>query len=98
MKTAIIAFAVLTATTAAAQTPAVCADRASIADRLRAKYGETVHGIGVTDGQRVVEVWASDATGTWTIVVTLPDGSSCLIAAGEDWEAVEETAALGPSL
>jgi hypothetical protein len=31
-------------------------------------------------------VFASEASGTWTITVTLPDGRTCLIASGRDWE------------
>jgi hypothetical protein len=73
------------AQTVAAQT-GVCADRAKIVDRLQSKYGESRQGVGVAQGQRVMEIWASEASGSWTIVMTLPDGSSCLIAAGEDWE------------
>jgi hypothetical protein len=68
---------------------AICGERASIIERLRTKYGETPRGAGVFQGQRVVEVWASDASGSWTIVVTLPNGSTCLMASGEDWEAIE---------
>ncbi len=74
----------------AAQTVAdqtgVCADGAKVVDCLRSKCGERRRGVGVAEGQRVMEVWASEASGSWTIVMTLPDGSSCLIAAGEDWE------------
>jgi hypothetical protein len=84
-----VALGVLAAGTApqpvAAQT-GVCADRAKIVDRLQSKYGESRQGVGVAQGQRVMEIWASEASGSWTIVMTLPDGSSCLIAAGEDWE------------
>ena len=38
----------------------------------------------------VMEVFASDDTGTWTITVTLPNGLTCLIAAGESFEVLAE--------
>ncbi|MFT6774577.1 MAG: hypothetical protein ACJA1L_002290, partial [Paracoccaceae bacterium] len=82
---------------AAAPTPAAaegdqCGARDRIVERLRSKYGESQRGAGILQGQRVVEVWASDDSGSWTIVVTLPDGSTCLLAAGEDWTPVEAPA------
>ena len=40
------------------------------------------------DGPSVVEVFASDVTGTWTITQTLPGGRTCVIAAGRAVEAV----------
>jgi hypothetical protein len=38
-----------------------------------------------------MEIYASDETGTWTILVTLPSGQACLIAAGESFENLNET-------
>jgi hypothetical protein len=34
----------------------------------------------------LVEVFASNDGTSWTIVVTRPDGWSCIVAVGEDWE------------
>jgi hypothetical protein len=30
-------------------------------------------------------VFASDAGDTWTVVMTSPKGSSCIVADGDDW-------------
>ena len=38
----------------------------------------------------VVEVFASDETGTWTITVTTPNGMTCLVASGQSFEALAE--------
>ncbi len=38
----------------------------------------------------VMEVFASSATGTWTITVTSPSGVTCLIASGQSFEALHE--------
>jgi hypothetical protein len=35
---------------------------------------------------RIIEVFASDETGSWTITITSPDGTTCLVAAGQFWE------------
>ncbi|MEI4472483.1 hypothetical protein V8J39_14435 [Frigidibacter sp. MR17.24] len=63
-----------------------CAQRASVVDRLEKTYGETRRGIGLAgDAKGVIEVFASDETGTWTITMTLPSGLACLLASGQNW-------------
>jgi hypothetical protein len=68
---------------------ALCTDRSVIVARLAELYGESPQAIGLADGGRLVEVFASPETGTWTITVTAPSGITCLIAAGEHFERVE---------
>jgi len=41
----------------------------------------------VTQPGQVLELFAS-SSGSWTMVVTTPNGTSCLIAAGENWDVV----------
>lgn len=67
-----------------------CAPRAAVVAQLERKYGETRRGAGLQNRGAVTEVFASATTGTWTIIVTRPDGLSCAVAAGEAW--LEETA------
>lgn len=69
---------------------AQCGERAKVATHLAEKFGETRHGMGIAANNTVMEVWASDATGTWTITVTMPDGMTCLVASGEGFEATVE--------
>ena len=68
-----------------------CADRNEVIDKLHKKYGETRQSIGINRTSGVVETYASHETGTWTILLTLPNGQTCMIAAGENYEVVEET-------
>jgi hypothetical protein len=63
-----------------------CAPRALVVERLAERYGETLVSMGMHSNSGLLEVYASEATGTWTILVTSPDGAACLIAAGEMWE------------
>lgn len=65
---------------------AACAERASVVQRLADIYGETLQGMGLNQNNTVLEVYASEETGTWTILVTRPDGIACLIAAGTMWD------------
>ncbi len=70
--------------------PRNCAPRADVVQRLTDSYGETRKGIGIARQGAVMEVFASDDTGTWTITVTLPNGVTCLIASGQSFETLAE--------
>ena len=71
---------------AEAEEPRPCAERAEVVERLAERFGETLRSVGLHGGDAVVEVYSSEATGTWTILMTRPDGITCLLAAGERWE------------
>lgn len=68
---------------AAAQAPQ-CGARAAVLDRLSDKYGEQPVSIGVTATGSLLEVLASPE-GSWTIVVTVPNGPTCLVSSGDGW-------------
>ncbi len=63
-----------------------CGDRDTIVNRLSERYGESRSGGGLTHTNGMLEIYTSEETGTWTILITLPSGQSCLVAAGEFWE------------
>lgn len=67
-------------------TPAVCAQHETIVERLNQEYSETPVGTGLASAGFLVEVFASPG-GTWTIVITQPGGTACLVASGNYWEA-----------
>lgn len=69
-----------------------CAQRDQILDRLTSKYGESRQSIGLAPNTGVVEVFASTETGTWTILMTTPNGVTCLIASGQAFETLAEMA------
>ena len=68
--------------------PGQCAPRDVVVARLEEVYGETRRTVGRAEGRAMVELFASDATGTWTMTVTQPGGLTCLIASGRDYEAL----------
>ena len=70
-----------------------CGQREQVVDRLATKYGESRQSIGMAPQGRVVEVFASTETGTWTITVTMPNGITCLVASGQSYEPVEGSVA-----
>ncbi len=64
-----------------------CAPRDKVVSRLAEKFGETQLGAGLSAGG-VVELWASKAGG-WTLLLSLPDGRSCLMSGGEAWQVLD---------
>lgn len=67
-----------------------CAAREAVVERLAGRFGETRQSIGLGSGNQVMEVFANSETGSWTTTVTLPSGMTCLIAAGEGFENLNE--------
>jgi len=89
--TMMIGFGLCIAATATMAQNMRCADRGEVIEKLQKKYGETRQSIGINRSSGVVETYASQETGTWTILLTLPNGQACMIAAGENYEVVAET-------
>ena len=88
-----VLIAVSIATPAFAQT--ACADRTAITQQLETVHKETQKAVGLSSGGGVIEVFAS-ATGTWTVLMTFPNGKTCIVAAGEAWEHLP-TKVVGPT-
>ena len=88
--TAAAALYITTVTEAAAQNARNCGPRESVVDRLAEGYGESRQSMGLGANNSVVEVFASDETGTWTITVTSPNGVTCLVASGQSFETLAE--------
>jgi len=78
----------LTVNASQAQGTSRCAPRDLIIDRLTEQYSETQRSIGLAANSTIVEQYGSDNTGTWSIVVTNPNGMSCLVAAGNAFEQI----------
>ncbi len=69
-----------------------CDQRDSVLQVLQQKYNEGPVALGVTHNGGLVEVLATEDGTTWSIIVTTPQGMSCLVAAGEGWRAMEQVA------
>ncbi len=52
---------------------------------LAKTYNEVVISMGLASTGNVLEVLSSDS-GSWSILITAPNGRSCLIASGQAWE------------
>lgn len=75
-----------------------CTQRPNIVGHLAKKFSETPVAIGLSSNGGIIEVFSSEKSGSWTIIITMPDGNSCLMAAGENWERIQTVAKLGPDV
>jgi len=67
-----------------------CANHDTVVARLAETYGETRQSMGLGRNNTVIEVFASDETGSWTITVTNVNGVTCLVSSGQAYEALTE--------
>ncbi len=75
-----------------------CNPRTDVLGHLAKKYGEAPGAIGVTNKGGLVEVLTTGDGNTWTIIVSQPNGTSCMVAAGEGWRTKDyDDARLAPS-
>ena len=78
------AAAVVTALALPATAQTMCGERNKFLKHLSSGYSEAPVAMGLVSNGSILEVLASK-DGTWTIIVTRPDGRSCVVAAGESW-------------
>ena len=90
MRLSLVLLALLSPSAALAQSPKACAPRTEIVDRLSSAYHEGPVAVGVATNGGILEVLSTDSGSTWTIIVTMPDGVSCLLATGESWRTILE--------
>lgn len=67
-----------------------CGSRTSVLETLASKYGETRRGIGLAANNGVMEIFSSAQTGSWTITITMANGTTCLVASGQNYEQVAD--------
>ncbi len=75
----------LVSSVAMAQVP--CGQRDKFVEWLAADYKEAAIASGVSSQGGLIEVLSTHDGDTWTLIVTSPDGNSCLIASGQGWRA-----------
>ena len=78
-----------------AQQQPPCANRTEFLNHLSSNYKEAPVAMGLTANGGLLEVVASE-DGSWTIIVTMPNGMSCGVASGMSWENTAEAVINGP--
>ena len=66
-----------------------CAPRSDVVGRLIGSYSERQVFLGMAQNGGVVELYVAPNGAAWTIVISLPNGMTCLVAAGNGYEIVQ---------
>ena len=53
--------------------------------------------MGLANNGGVIEILSSKTGNSWTIILTMPNGTTCMIAAGENWESLPHLIQAGPA-
>ena len=81
-----IATAAFLAPSIAAASPLLCGERSDVLTKLAVDFRERPASVALTNDGQLLEVLKSDSKLTWTILITNPNGVTCLVAAGESWQ------------
>jgi hypothetical protein len=88
-KTAIIAGTALVATIlsgVASAAPMQCGPRNDVLARLADSRHEQPSSVALTNDGQLLEVLKSDSDLAWTMLITSPQGLSCIVAEGDGWQ------------
>jgi hypothetical protein len=72
---------------AADQAPTACGPHPDVIKALGDRFHETQSATALTSAGTLLEVLTANDGSTWTIIVSRPDGLSCVVAAGQNWQA-----------
>jgi hypothetical protein len=61
-----------------------CDARDVMTNALMNDYAEQPAGLGVTNTGAVIELWKAEGGSSWALLLTMPDGHSCIVVAGSD--------------
>jgi hypothetical protein len=73
-----------------------CLSYDTMSELLAREYTETPVAAGLAQTGKLLQVFAAKDGSSWTVVLTRPDGMSCIVAAGRHWQA--ETPKDGPQV
>ena len=92
---ALISAAVLCAA-APASARSICAPHDKMVEMLDKQFSEQPTAIGIAGNGQLLEVFTAPDGSTWTIVMTTPQGVSCVVSDGRNWD-TRQRVAMGPS-
>ncbi len=82
----LIAASVLFLSASSANAEQFCAPRDTAVLQLEKQFGEMVSGRGLAaNGKRMIELFVSEK-GSWTVLISDPNGRSCVMSSGENWQ------------
>ncbi len=75
----------------------LCLPHGDMSKRLGDGYAEKTVALGLASNGGVVELFSSNKGASWTITITMPNGTTCPVLSGEGWESLPQVA-LGPQV
>ena len=75
--------------------PHTCLPHDSADAKLRSEFGEKVLGRGISKDGTLLEIFMAQKDGTFTVIKTTPDGTSCVVDFGEDWQTLNQLESVG---
>jgi len=66
-----------------------CDDSTRMTSMMTDVLGAERQGMGLRDPDTMLEVWVTQRSGEWMIVQSYANGTSCIVAMGEHWEAMQ---------
>lgn len=62
-----------------------CVARDDMVRQLESKYKERPNATGLSSNGYLLELFMTDTGSTWSIIISFPNGQSCIVDAGEHW-------------
>jgi len=60
---------------------------------LAEEFNQTPWGVGIAKtGKGLMQLYVTGSGETWTLVLSTPNGMSCVVAAGESWQELAKPA------
>lgn len=69
-----------------AQTALSCQSREKLVQTLETRYNESLDSVGLQGSELLLEIWSARETGSFTVLITKPNGISCVVASGNNWQ------------
>ncbi len=79
------AFALLLHTAATVKAQPVCMPHDEFRVELQRNFLEAPVAIAIANNGALIELYAKRDKSSWTLVMTRPGGTSCVLVAGEEW-------------
>jgi hypothetical protein len=70
----------------------ICGPREALVAALTDHFDEKQESVGLSGNGLLTELFTS-TSGSWTILLSSPQGSSCIIATGDSWQRTGEPGA-----
>jgi len=98
LRLAFTAMFAITLVSAEAEAAPACGKRDDVLAQLSEKFREAPVGVGLASNGGLIELLTADTGTTWTLIVTMPNGPTCLLAAGQDWQQQQLAVLDGPAI